>query len=183
MVFQQETHTQLGDFKGKNTSSEGHPRWNPWRRYSFNHRPSGHPARSYMLRWGHLLGTRVSSRYDIREVPWMLYFQCSICHCNRHNLRQCHVISWTLAPPQGRRRRYMGHNLDAWLLTRSHPAIPELSQAANNLTSLGLDILLLHVPRRPTDQALSHLIRQGFSWHAILGTRKKGGNCLIAWVI
>lgn len=70
------THTQLGDFEGKtNASSEGHSRWNPWRRYSFNHRASGHPARSYMLRWGHLLGTRseIQGWHSIREVPCMLY--------------------------------------------------------------------------------------------------------------
>ena len=62
--------------RGKHASSEGHSRRNPWRRYSFNHRPSGHPARSYMLRWGHLLGTRseLQGWHSIREVPWMLYF-------------------------------------------------------------------------------------------------------------
>lgn len=60
-------------------------------------------------------------------------FSC-ICHCNRHILRQMsRYFMVDFGKVQGGRRewRYMGHNLDAWLLTRSHPAIPELSQAAS----------------------------------------------------
>lgn len=60
-------------------------------------------------------------------------FSC-ICHCNRHILRQMsRYFMVDCGKVQGGRRqwRYMGHNLDAWLLTRSHPAIPELSQAAS----------------------------------------------------
>ena len=112
--------------RGKHASSEGHSRRNPWRRYSFNHRASGHPARSYMLRWGHLLGTKVRSRYGILFVKShaCCTFSC-ICHCNRHILRQMSryfMVDFGKSPQGGRRQwRYMGHHLDAWLLTRSPP--------------------------------------------------------------
>lgn len=171
--------------RGKHASSEGHSRWNPWRRYSFNHRPSGHPARSYMLRWSHLLGTRVSSRDGILFVK--SHGCCTfsyICHCNRHILRQMSryfMVDFGKVPKAaaGSGATWAtilmpGFWLDPTLQYLSYPRLP-----VNNLTSL----CILHVPRRPTDQALSHLIRPGFSWHAILGTRNKGGNCLVGWVI
>ncbi len=93
--------------------------WNAWRRYSFHHRPSGRPARSYMLRWGQLLSTL--------WAPGMVFYSwipmdavLSIAFIVIATFYGDVTLFRGGSRTQGGRRqwRYMGHNLDAWLLTR-----------------------------------------------------------------